>query len=196
MEFTILATDLYMLDMRRSIDNLDIAFLHLLAERMRVVEKILFLKKKQNLDISPSKERKEDLRHLLQISEQLNLERKFFQTILIQVFESALDEFTKKTDDAVMERVCADLVIGDLRLNLLNLEKSICHLLTERFRVVKRIGRYKKKLQVPPLDPQRWHLVLKEKKKIAHSLNLNEKMVEKVFNTIHQVALDIENIMD
>ena len=38
-----------LVDMRKSIDNLDIAFIRLLAERMRVVEKILFLKNKSCL---------------------------------------------------------------------------------------------------------------------------------------------------
>lgn len=189
-------TDPYLMDMRKSIDNLDIAFIRILAERMRVIEKVLFLKKKLRLNLLPSDQRKDDLVHLTQISEQLNLDKKIFQTILDQVFESAIDQFQQKENNSIMKRICEDLTLEDLRMNLLNLEKSICHLLTERFRVVKRIGKYKKQLKIEPLDSKRWEQVLEEKKEIARSLNLNEPMIEKVFNSIHEVALNIENIME
>ncbi|MCP4296332.1 MAG: hypothetical protein GY786_12055, partial [Proteobacteria bacterium] len=180
--------DPHLQDMRKSIDNLDIAFIRLLAERMRVVEKILFLKNKQKLDLSPSSQREEDVLNLLQISEQLNLDKHFFRKILDHVFESAIDQFQQKNDDATMELLCSDLLLEDLRINLLNVEKSICHLLTERFRVVKRIGKYKKQHKIAPHDPERWKQVLTEKKKIARSLDLHEPMIERVFNSIHEVA--------
>jgi len=191
-----LSKDAVMIDMRISIDNMDTSFLRLLSERMRVAEKIIFIKKQQNLDLNPSAARKQDMKRLIQISEQLDLSTDFFKKILELVFQGALERFKKIENQDTMALICEDLCLDDLRLNLLNLDKSVCHILTERFRTVKRIGKYKKKLQIPSLDASRWKLVLEDKKAIAQSMGINVPMIEKIFNCIHDVALSIEEIMD
>ena len=44
--------DPVMTDMRKSIDLLDISFLRLISERMRVADKILFIKSQKKMDLN------------------------------------------------------------------------------------------------------------------------------------------------
>jgi len=73
-----LAQDPLMIDMRKSIDHYDVSFLHLLAERVRVVGKIMHVKQKQKIELGQSEARKEDMKNLIEMSVQLKLEKTFF----------------------------------------------------------------------------------------------------------------------
>lgn len=192
-----LSKDPVMQDLRKSIDNFDRSFMRLLAERMRVAEKIMFIKRQKKIEIPQSSARKADVNQLIEsISNELDLDMGFFRKILELVFQGALEQFREIRSPETLSIICQDFSLDDLRLSLLNLEKSIFYMLTERFRIVKTIGRYKKKLDVEPLDPSRWQQVLENKKEMAKQLNLNVKMIEDVFNTIHDAALDIEEIVE
>lgn len=183
------------MDMRESIDRFDISFLHLLSERMRIVKKIMFIKFLRQIDLSQSNARKEDMKELIEMSVRLSLEKKFFKKILDLVFQDAIEQFNseeveEKRDSLV--KVCDPYSLEDLRNSLLNLDKSLCFILAERFCVVKKIGIYKDQLNVPPLDPKRWQQVLDNKVKTAGKVNLSTSLVKNIFNSIHEVSLDIE----
>ena len=94
-----------------------------------------------------------------------------------------------------MGLICTELNPDRLRLTLLNLDKSLCLVLAERFKVVKSIGLYKHMLQIPPLDPVRWQQVLDHKIVIAKSVGVSPSLIEDIFNAIHEVALSIEDQM-
>ncbi len=191
-----LAKDPVMMDMRKSIDHYDVLFLHLLAERMRVVTKILFVKQKKNIDIGQSEARKKDMKNLIEMSVQLKLQKTFFKKILDLVFQDAMEQYNQGDllqNRKYMDKICSGLYLKDLRNSLLNLDKSLCLVLAERFCIVKRVGRYKKKINVPPLDTDRWNRLLQNKAEMAESLEISVSLVKDIFNAIHQVSLDIEH---
>lgn len=189
-----LTKDPLMIDLRKSIDYMDISFINLLTERMRAVGKIIFLKSKKHLDLIRSEKRKEDMRELIEMSVQLKLESSFFQKILDLVFEDALEHFNHDSD-SIMGTICDGMDLDQLRLTLLNLDKSLCLVLAERFKIVKRIGVYKHNLGIPPLDEVRWKQVLDHKEVIAKSVGVSAGLIKDIFNAIHEVALSIEDQM-
>ena len=190
-----LSVDPFMIDMRRSIDHFDAAFLHLLSERMRTVRKIIALKRQQNQDLQQSNARKADMKELIEMSVQLKLEKHFFKKILDLVFQDAMTQTNqeKKTEagpDTLIKS--GALSLEEMRFSLLNLDKSICLVLAERFCIVKRIGLYKEQLNVPPLDATRWQQVLDDKAEKAAQLGISIDLIKNIFNAIHEVALVLE----
>ncbi|NQU65692.1 MAG: chorismate mutase [SAR324 cluster bacterium] len=182
-------------DLRQSIDHFDAAFLQLLAERMRIVHKIIKLKLNQNIDLLQSDARKEDLKELIEMSVQLKLEAHFFKKILDLVFQDAITQHEREHTTTGMPKL--DFTgdqwsLTDLRKSLFNLDKSLCFVLAERFCIVKKIGRYKENQGIPPLDPLRWQQVLDDKTEIAQKLGMNVSLIQNIFNAIHEVALVIE----
>lgn len=192
---TDLTKDPLMIDLRKSIDYMDISFINLLTERMRAVSKIIFLKDKKHLNLVRSDARKQDMRELIEMSIQLKLESSFFQNILDLVFEDALTQYGHDEDHEGMDVICEGLNLDQLRLTLLNLDKSLCLVLAERFKIVKRIGLYKHSLGISPLDKVRWKQVLDHKVVIAKSVGVSADLIQDIFNAIHEVALSIEDQM-
>lgn len=191
---TDLTKDLTITDLRISIDNIDASFLRLLAERMRVVRKIIQIKKTAQVDLGQSQERRQDITELVEMSVQLELKKAFFERILDLIFLDAIGSYGQESDEQKddMDEICTDLKLDDLRMNLKNLDKSLCIMLAERFRIVKRMGIYKHKIGVAPLDSTRWQLVLEDKINSAQSLDLSASLVKDIYNAIHQLSLDIE----
>lgn len=196
MDKTILAKNPLLIDMRRSIDHFDVAFLHLLAERVRIVGKIMHIKQQRQIDLAQSEARQEDMKNLIEMSLQLKLEKTFFKKILEMVFQDAMEQFNSGrliTNPEAMDDICNDLRLEDLRTALLHLDKSLCLVLSERFRIVKRIGVFKHNLGVEPLDPVRWQQVLQSKADVAESLGISVSLVKDIYNAIHEVSLNIEH---
>jgi len=194
MSGTDLTKDPTITDLRVSIDNIDASFLRLLAERMRVVRKIIQIKKTTKVDLGQSQERRQDITELIEMSVQLELKRAFFERVLDLIFLDAIGSYGQDPDkqNIDMDKICSDLKLDDLRMNLKNLDKSLCIMLAERFRIVKRMGIYKHKIGVPPLDADRWQLVLDDKINLAQPLGLSASLVKDIYNAIHQLSLDIE----
>ena len=190
-----LANDPLMIDMRRSIDHFDAAFLHLLAERMRLVYKIIALKLELGIDLQQSDARKEDMKALIEKSVQLKLEPHFFKKILDLVFQDAMMQYEQKASASRLQGPASGnsfLSLAELRQSLLNLDNALCYTLAERFCVVKKIGLYKEDLNIPPLDPVRWQQVLDNKAEAAQAHGISISLVKEIFNAIHEVALVIE----
>ncbi len=190
-----LTKDPLMIDLRKSIDYMDISFINLLTERMRVVGKVIYIKNRQEIDLKRSEARKEDMRELIEMSINLKLESVFFQKILDLVFQDALAQFGDQSSDESMDVICNGLSLDNLRLTLFNLDKSLCLVLAERFKVVKDIGIYKHGLGIPALDKNRWQQVLDHKVGIAKSVGVSSSLIKDIFNSIHEVALSIEEQM-
>ncbi|PIV38208.1 hypothetical protein COS31_00610 [Candidatus Roizmanbacteria bacterium CG02_land_8_20_14_3_00_36_15] len=82
--------------------------------------------------------------------------------------------------------------LDDLRKIIDEIDGLIVNLLAKRMKVVKKVGLFKKRHNLPPLDPTRWQQVLNSKMEKAKSLGLDPEMVKKIYNIIHNQALEIE----
>lgn len=80
-----------------------------------------------------------------------------------------------------------------LRSKIFEIDRGIINLLAERFEFVKEVGKIKKENNIPPLDSTQWDKVLKTRKDIANELGVNEELITKLLNLIHDEALRLEN---
>lgn len=79
-----------------------------------------------------------------------------------------------------------------LRKKIDDIDDSIIRLLAKRLEMVKKVGIYKKQHNIPPLDSTRWQQVLRSKIELGKSLSLPQKLIEIIYNAIHDAALEIE----
>ena len=73
------------------------------------------------------------------------------------------------------------------------LDEELLQILSKRIDIVRKVGIYKKKNQIPPLDEARWQEVLNSKLALGELLKLPKMLVEKIYTIIHEEALKIEN---
>lgn len=74
------------------------------------------------------------------------------------------------------------------------IDNQIIDLLARRLAIVKKLGRWKKQRDLPSLDKTRWQEVLVSRMKKAKKLGISAKLVKKIYETIHNEALKIEEI--
>lgn len=72
--------------------------------------------------------------------------------------------------------------LEELRKQIDEIDRSIVILLAKRMKVVKEVGSFKKKNNLPTFDQSRWNEVIKTKK----------GFVRKIWEIIHDEALKIE----
>ena len=72
------------------------------------------------------------------------------------------------------------------------LDRELLQILSHRMDIVKKIGAYKKKNRIPPLDEKRWKEVLDSQLSRANIFHLSKDFVLKFYNAIHEYALEIE----
>ncbi len=82
--------------------------------------------------------------------------------------------------------------LQELRKVIDTLDAQIIELLAKRMQAVKLVGEYKAAQNIQPLDKNRWQEVLDSKREQAKALGLSEKLVEDIYERIHQEALRIE----
>lgn len=90
---------------------------------------------------------------------------------MIKNYQTKLENFRKKID-----------LVDQLLINSLK----------KRFELVKKIGRLKKEIGLPALDKKRWQEVLRSRIKKASELGLSKKLIKKIYEIIHDYALEIE----
>lgn len=83
--------------------------------------------------------------------------------------------------------------LDNYRKEIDEIDQQIIELIAKRLEVVEKVGKYKKANKLPPLDQKRWQQVVESKKALAKELNINEELIEKIYNLIHKEALNIEN---
>ena len=81
-----------------------------------------------------------------------------------------------------------------LRQEIDTLDAQIIKSLAQRMRVVQKVGEYKKKRGIPPLDKIRWQKVLESKLLLARELGLDQNMIKDIYERIHQAALELESM--
>jgi len=80
----------------------------------------------------------------------------------------------------------------ELRTRIDDLDKELLQILGRRMATVREIGLYKKAHSLAPLDQQRWQMVMNERLSIAEALGLSDEFVGKLYQLIHEYALEIE----
>jgi chorismate mutase len=74
-----------------------------------------------------------------------------------------------------------------------SLDKALIHLLGERERVVKEIGIYKAKNNIPSLQADRFKQVLEKSVAAGKKEDLSETFITELMNAIHKESLRIED---
>lgn len=82
--------------------------------------------------------------------------------------------------------------LATLRLEIDSLDKELMQLLGKRMALVQQVGEYKKAHQIPVVDMNRWREVLTGKLTLARELGLDVRMIEDIYNRIHQAAITLE----
>lgn len=82
--------------------------------------------------------------------------------------------------------------LKNLRQQIDDLDKQLLTILKERLQTVAEIGKTKKQLKMPALQPKRWQEVIDSRLQIAQKLGLERNFIKQIFNLIHAEALKIE----
>ena len=82
--------------------------------------------------------------------------------------------------------------INTLRKQIDEEDENLIKSLEKRFHIVKKIGEIKKQLQVSIEDKERFEEVLRSRKEMAKKMGISEEFINKLFNLIHDEAVDIE----
>ncbi len=78
------------------------------------------------------------------------------------------------------------------RKNIDFIDNRLIKLLAERMKVVKKIGQYKKRNRLPPLDKDRWSRVIKTKTELGKKFALSPKFIKDIYNRIHKESLKLQ----
>lgn len=82
--------------------------------------------------------------------------------------------------------------IETLRNSIDEIDQQIIKLLAKRMEHAKSIGMLKKAQGISLVDKSRWMEVLSDRLSLARQQGLSEELVEKLWNMIHEYALEIE----
>ncbi len=72
------------------------------------------------------------------------------------------------------------------------IDRRIITLLSERFKVVKEIGDYKKNKKIQPLDKKRWKNVISNRITLAKRLKLDTAFISELYDLIHKQSLNLQ----
>ncbi len=86
----------------------------------------------------------------------------------------------------------SDRDLENLRTQIDNLDSQLLQLLADRMDSARAIGRYKQEHNLTPLDLERWRAVLQSWLAQAETLQLPEEFVTKLYDLIHEYALQVE----
>ena len=82
--------------------------------------------------------------------------------------------------------------INKLREEIDAIDSQIIELISARMKKVKAVGEIKKQLNLPALDMNRWREVLHKRTELGEKLGVSRILVESIWNSIHEEALEIE----
>jgi chorismate mutase-like protein len=82
--------------------------------------------------------------------------------------------------------------LENMRSEIDRIDRSIIALLATRDQVVREVWRYKTLHKLPPLQPKRWAKVCERNRILSLEHNLDPDYIQKIWDTIHENALQIE----
>ena len=74
--------------------------------------------------------------------------------------------------------------LAEYRASIDNIDAALVHLLAERFKITKAVGRYKKEAQLEPADPGREEIQLARLRALAEASGLDPAFTEKFLRFI------------
>jgi len=77
-----------------------------------------------------------------------------------------------------------DEQLADYRASIDNIDAALVHLLAERFKITKAVGRYKATVDLPPADEQREQLQIERLRALAVESGLDPAFTEKFLRFI------------
>jgi len=83
--------------------------------------------------------------------------------------------------------------LDTLRRKIDIVDDELLELLRKRFDLVLKVWVFKAENNIPSLQQDRWEQVLADKRLKAERLGLDGEMVADIWNSIHKVAVDVEN---
>jgi len=84
--------------------------------------------------------------------------------------------------------------IEDLRDEIDILDEKLLNLLSERVKVVQKIGRLKRGSRLEPFDKKRWQRMMRLRLLKSKSLGLSFAYIEKLYGVIHEHSLKLQKI--
>lgn len=86
--------------------------------------------------------------------------------------------------DAPSADPVADPVLAGFRKSIDNIDAAIIHMLAERFRITKAVGRHKAQVTLPPADPDREARQIARLRQLASDADLDPEFGEKFLRFI------------
>ena len=77
-----------------------------------------------------------------------------------------------------------DPKLQEYRDSIDNIDAALVYLLSERFKITEKVGRYKREVELPPADPAREKAQIERLKELARSAKLDPDFTEKFLNFI------------
>jgi chorismate mutase len=77
-----------------------------------------------------------------------------------------------------------DSQLAEYRRSIDNIDAALVHLLAERFKITKAVGRYKAEVDLPPADPERERVQLERLRSMAEDAGLDPVFTEKFLRFI------------
>jgi len=91
----------------------------------------------------------------------------------------------------------SDNQLSQFRQSIDNIDVALIHMLAERFRITKEVGRHKAQAGMPPADPQLEQEQIKRLRKLAEEAGLDPEFSEKFLRfVIDEVIHHHERIAD
>ena len=82
--------------------------------------------------------------------------------------------------------------INVLRGRIDEIDGKLVELLAKRMAISKEIGTYKKEHNMPVLQTKRYGDIMKDREKLAESLELNKDFVAGIMESIHRESVDVQ----
>jgi len=82
--------------------------------------------------------------------------------------------------------------LDNWRKQIDDIDEDLITLLAKRVVIIRKIGTFKKKHKISPLDKKRWEDILSLQLKKSEKLGLTQEFVKDVLNLIHKYSLKIQ----
>ena len=87
-------------------------------------------------------------------------------------------------DSSATARPTVDAQLASYRASIDNIDAALVHLLAERFKITKAVGRYKAEVDLPPADPEREQVQVARLRALAEESGLDPAFTEKFLRFI------------